>query len=148
MKKHILLIDDDKNEFTTFMLALKNINSDYHCAYAERSEQALDMLKYIQPDFIFIDYNLPNVNGLQVLSVIRNEPRLQRTKIYIYTETISEEVDKMARLLGADGCIEKNATIGWLTHLFKAIFDGELMPKYAIMRNPSQAGSLGSLFTS
>ena len=148
MKKHILLIDDDKNELTTFMSALKNIDGDYKCTYAERSEQALEMLKYIQPDFIFIDYNLPDVNGLQVLSVIHNEPRLQRTKIYIYTETISEEVEKMARLLGAAGCIEKNATVGWLTHLFKAIFDGQLMPKYAIMRNPSQAGSFGSFFTS
>jgi len=148
MKKHILLIDGDKNELTTFVSALKNINADYQCAYAENSEQALDLLKYIHPDFIFIAYDLPDVNGLQVLSVIRNEPRLQRTKIYICTETISEEVDKMARLLGAAGCIEKNATISWLTHLFKAIFDGQLMPKYAIMRNPSQAGSLGSLFTS
>ena len=148
MKKHILLIDDDKNELIFFISALKNINGDYKCTYAERSAQALEMLKYIQPDFIFIDYNLPDVSGLQVLSVIRNEPGLQRTKIYIYTETISEEVEKMARLLGAAGCIEKNATIGWLTHLFKAIFDGELMPKYAIMRNPSQAGSRGTLFIS
>jgi len=147
MKKHLLLIDDDKNELTLFMSALKDINGDFKCTYADRSEQALDMLKYIQPDYIFIEYDLPNVNGLQVLSVIRNEPGLQRTKIYIYTETISEEIDKMARLLGAAGCIEKKATVGWLTHLFKAIFDGQLMPKYAILRNPSQAGSLGTLFT-
>ena len=146
MKKHLLLIDADKKELTNFMSALKDINGDFKCTYAERSEQAMDMLKYIQPDFIFMDYNLPSVNGLQLLSVIRNEPRLQRTKIYIYTETISEEVDKMARLLGAAGCIEKNATVNWLTHLFKAIFDGQLMPNYAIMKNPSQPGSLGTLF--
>ena len=146
MKKHLLLIDDDQNELSSFMAALKEINGDFKCTYAGSSEQALEMLKYIQPDFIFLDYHLPQVNGLQVLSVIRNDPSLQRTKVYIYTETISEEIDKMAKLLGAAGCIEKNATVTWLAHLFKAIFDGQLMPKYATMRNPSQAGSLGTLF--
>ena len=146
MKKHLLLIDDDQNELSSFMEALKEINGDFKCTYAGSSEQALEMLRHIQPDFIFLDYDLPQVNGLQVLSVIRNEPALRQTKVYIYTETISEEIDKMARLLGASGCIEKNATVTWLTHLFKAIFDGQLMPNYAIMKNPSQAGSLGTLF--
>jgi len=146
MKKHLLLIDDDKNELNFFMAALKNISGDFKCTYAESSKQALEMLRYIQPDFIFLDYNLPQVNGLQVLSVIRNEPGLQRTKVYIYTETISEEIDKMARLLGAAGCIEKSKTITWLAHLFKAIFDGQLMPKYAVIRNSSQTGSSGTLF--
>lgn len=146
MKKHLLLIDDDKDELSFFMDALKDIDGDFKCTYAGNSEQALEMLKYLQPDLIFLDYNLPQVNGLQVLSVIRNEPALQRTKVYIYTETISEEIDKMAQLLGAAGCIEKSKTITWLVHLFKAIFDGQLIPKYAILRNPSQAGSLGTLF--
>jgi DNA-binding NarL/FixJ family response regulator len=140
MKKHILLIDADRHELTAFMAALKEMIGEYKCTYAESSEQALEMLKFIQPDFIFIGYNLPRVNGLQVLSVIRSEARLQRAKVYIYTETITEEIGKMARVLGAAGCIEKKATVSWLTHLFKAIFDGQLMPKFAILKNPSENG--------
>ncbi|TMI68575.1 MAG: response regulator [Bacteroidetes bacterium] len=88
MKKHILLIDHDKNELTAFMAALKEIQGDFKCTYAESSAQALEMLKYLQPDFIFIDYDLPEVNGLRLLSVIRNEPALKQAKIFIYTEMV------------------------------------------------------------
>jgi len=145
MKKHILLIDDDKNELATFMAALKDIEGDFKCTYAESSQQALEMLKYIQPDFIFIDSDMPDVDGLQILSYIRNEHSLQKAKAFIYTENISEETGKMAKLLGASGCIEKHPSVSWLTHLFKAIFDGQLMPRYAILKNPVSFGVLGSL---
>jgi len=136
MRKHILLIDHDKNELAAFMAALKEIQGDFKCTYAESSGQALEMLKYLQPDFIFVDYDLPGVNGLQLLSVIRGEPALKQAKVFIYTEMISEEIGKMARILGASGCIEKHATVSWLTHLFRAIFDGQLMPRYSILKNP------------
>jgi two-component system chemotaxis response regulator CheY len=139
MRKHLLLIDHDKNELTAFMAAIKEIQGDFKCTYAESSAQALEMLKYLQPDFIFVDYDLPDVNGLQVLAFIRNEPSLKQAKVFIYTENISEEVGKMARTLGASGCIEKHATVNWLTHMFKAIFDGQLMPNYSILKNPYQA---------
>jgi two-component system chemotaxis response regulator CheY len=142
MKKHILLIDNNKSELTIFMAALKEIQGNFKCSHAESSEQALAMLEYIQPDFIFVSHNLPHVNGLQIISVIRNEPVLERSKVYTYTEMISEEISKMARLLGASGCIEKSAEISWLIHLFKAIFDGQLMPGFAILKNPAQAERL------
>jgi DNA-binding NarL/FixJ family response regulator len=145
MKKHILLIDHDKNELTAFMAALKEIQGDFKCTYAESSAHALDMLKYLKPDFIFVDYDLPEINGLQLLSVIRNESALREAKVFIYTEMIGEEICKMARILGASGCIEKHATVSWLTHLFRAIFDGQLMPKYSILKNPQQAQLLQNI---
>ena len=139
MKKHILLIDNNKDQLAIFMAALREIQGDFNCTYAGSSEQALEMLEYIQPDFIFVANNLPHVNGLQIMSVIRNEPALERCKVYIYTEIVSEEISKMAELLGASGCIENSEEISWLTHLFKAIFDGQLMPRFAILRNPAQS---------
>ena len=145
MKKHILLIDHDKNELTAFMAALKEIQGDFKCTYADSSAQALEMLKYLQPEIIFVDYDLQGMNGLQLLSVIRNEPALRQTKIFVYTEMISEEIGKMARILGASGCIEKHATVSWLTHLLRAIFDGQLMPKYSILKKPYQAELIQSI---
>jgi CheY-like chemotaxis protein len=139
MKKHILLIDNNKNQLAIFMAALKDIQGNLKCTYAGSSEQALEMLEYIQPDFIFVSHNLPHVNGLQILSVIRNQPALGRCKVYIYAEMVSEEISKMAKLLGASGCIENSEEISWVTHLFKAIFDGQLMPRFAILRNPVQS---------
>jgi CheY-like chemotaxis protein len=135
MKKHVLLIDEDKSELNHFMSAIGNIKGNIKCTYASSSEQALEMLKFIEPHFIFIDYNMPKVNGLQLLSVIKGEPKLKGVKVFIYSENISDEIHKMARILGAAGCIEKHGTISWLTHQFTAIFAGDLMPSYALLKS-------------
>lgn len=63
MKKHILLVDDDKDEAMLFNEALKNVPGSFKCTYASSGLHALEMLNYIQPDFIFINFNMPVMNG-------------------------------------------------------------------------------------
>jgi DNA-binding response OmpR family regulator len=130
MKKHIMLIDDDKDELVIFMDALNPIMGDFKCTYADNAEQAYEMLKYLEPDVIFVDYNLPPLNGLQLLAVIRGKRKFRKSKVYLYSTTISDEVNKMARTLGAAGCIEKTNKISTLTHELKAILNPELLPSY------------------
>ncbi len=64
MKKHILLIDDDVDELKIFNDALEELPGNFKCTYASNAYQAMDMLKFIHPHFIFIDYNLPAMNGI------------------------------------------------------------------------------------
>jgi CheY-like chemotaxis protein len=134
MKKNLLLIDDDQDEFAIFMDALNDLHGSFKCDYAGSAEQALELLQSRVPDFIFVDFNMPNFNGLQLLSVIKGEPKLKKSKIFLYSGNISEETHKMARIFGAAGCIEKPGTINKLIHNFKAIFAGELMPEFAYLK--------------
>jgi CheY-like chemotaxis protein len=131
--KQVLLIDDDRDELGIFMDALKEINGPYNCSYANGADQALQMVHTNVPDFIFVDYNMPLVNGIQLLAVFKNEPKLKKAKIFIYSANITEEVHKMARVFGASGCIEKPNKISRLTHDFKAIFSGDLLPRFAYL---------------
>lgn len=114
MKKHILFIDENTNDLKIFLDAIKKIPGDFKCTYATASTQAIEMLKYIVPDFIFIDYNLPKLNGLQFLAIIRNEDRLRNVRSFLYSNRISEELNKMAMVLGATGCIEKTDAVNML----------------------------------
>jgi CheY-like chemotaxis protein len=66
MKTHIFLIDDDINEMKIFVDALKEVTGAFKCTYASNGIHALKMLLYLKPEAIFVDYNMPVMNGLEL----------------------------------------------------------------------------------
>ncbi|MBC7946318.1 MAG: response regulator transcription factor [Chitinophagaceae bacterium] len=130
MEKKILLIDDDPDEHLVFMDALKKVPGVFNCAYAECAEEGLALAKTYKPDIIFVDYNMPRVNGLEFLSVLRASVRPGLSRVYIYSTCISDEMNKMAKVLGASGCIEKTTTISTLIRELNAILYPDLLPNY------------------
>src|SRR5437868_1285668 len=99
MKKHIILIDDDRDELVIFMDALRKVPTDdgFKCTYANSSEQAIEMLKYLVPDYVFADFNMPGMNGLELLHYIKAVERFRTTQLYLYSTFVSQETkDKAA----------------------------------------------------
>jgi CheY-like chemotaxis protein len=126
MKEHILFINDNKDELALFLEALKKLPHEdgYKCTYAATPTQAMEMLKYLVPDYIFFDLNMRGMNGLQFLSRVRNEPRLTKAASYLYASSISEDVYDMLMSYGASGWIEKTDSLNRLTTKLK-IFIGD-----------------------
>ena len=135
MKMHVLVIDEDQNELVSFMEILKNIKETIGFKHAQSGRQAIEMLQHTTPDYIFIDYQLSEMNALQVVSAIRFLKKLKETKVYLYSDHFSDDTSKMARMLGATGCIEKGGQFSELVHKFKAVFSPELLPSYVFLRN-------------
>ena len=132
---HVLIIAEDQNALVSFMEILKNIKETIRIRYAQSGRQAIAILQHTIPDFIFIDYELSEMNALQVLSAIRFQRKFKETKVYLYTEHFSDDTSKMARMLGASGCIEKSGEFSDLVHKFKAVFSPELLPSYVFLKN-------------
>jgi len=135
MKKRVLLIDEDRNELVSFMEILKNIKDPCKCTFVQSGKEAIELLQHTVPDYIFIDYELTGINALQVLSAIRFQSKLKETRVYLYSDHIDDDSSKMARMLGASGCIEKSVDFSNLVHKFKAIFSPELLPPYVFLRD-------------
>src|SRR5215212_5313895 len=123
MKTHILLIDDDKDELTFFLDALKSVPCEdgFKCTYANNARQAREMLKYLVPDYIFVDYKMSEMNGLQFLLAIKNQLGLEKPKVYLYSIFCNEKIKKAAMNLGATGAIQKLYTIKALSEELKAV---------------------------
>jgi CheY-like chemotaxis protein len=68
MSKKILLIDDDEDEQWIFTEALKEISGSIKCLYAVTTAEGVELSKQSLPDYIFLDVNMPVLNGLNVLN--------------------------------------------------------------------------------
>lgn len=68
------LIDDDTDDQEIFMTVIEEINPGIACVTAGNGEEAIDKLSQQQfkPDLIFLDLNMPLMNGQQFLEATQN----------------------------------------------------------------------------
>jgi CheY-like chemotaxis protein len=116
--KKILLIEDDYLDVISVKRALSKLNIDHTLHVAHNGVDALSMLMgsanlqnssegKVQPDIILLDMNMPKMNGLEFLEIIKKYYSLKDIKVYIMT-TSAEEYDKTAATrLGIAGYILK-----------------------------------------
>jgi CheY-like chemotaxis protein len=121
MIKKILLVDDDEDELELFMQSLEDIPGAFSCTQANSGQHAMQLLPEIVPDYIFMDFNLPGMNGLELLQALKNDSRSQHIPVYLYSTTISPETNRIARQRGAAGCIEKPGSIGEMTAALRSV---------------------------
>jgi CheY-like chemotaxis protein len=123
MKRNILLIDDDADELGIFLDALDQLpDKSFICFYARDARQAMDMVHQFVPGFIFLDFNIPRINGLELLAELKRIPNLNNARIFLYSNHINDDVNRKAKTLGASGCIRKANTIETLVAELNTIF--------------------------
>jgi DNA-binding response OmpR family regulator len=97
----ILNVDDDFDDRELFCDALKAIDPGITCFQANGGEKALDFLSTSGtiPDFIFIDINMPRMNGYECVKAIRLNKDLKSLQIVMYSTSFNpKDVDKFSDL--------------------------------------------------
>jgi PleD family two-component response regulator len=133
MQKNILLIDDDIDELKIFTDAIKEVPGDFKCVFVSEPEDAMDLLQNFRPDYIFVDFNIPKTNGLEFLSAIKKTKDLREIPVFLYSTSITNEISKMAELLGAAGSIEKTYSIAMLATELKILLTDGAKPNYVML---------------
>ena len=133
MQKKILLIDDDIDELKIFTDAIKEVPGDFKCVFVNDTQEALNMLLSFIPDYIFVDFNIPKINGLDFLSAVKKTDTLKEVPVFLYSTSISKEMSKMAELLGAAGSIEKPFSIAMLASELKVLLTDGARPNYVLL---------------
>jgi DNA-binding response OmpR family regulator len=126
MKLHILLVDDDHEEFDLLLDALKMVEADdgFKCTYAANAEQALIILHSLVPHIILADLNMPGLTGLELLARLKKDTRLSNTGRYLYSSALTDSTRKTALSLGA-GCIAKTGDMTELINNLEKIVSGK-----------------------
>lgn len=104
--KSILLVEDDLDDQEFFVEALNEIDNTSLCGIANNGEEALVKLNnHLIPDLIFMDIQMPHMDGIECLTKIVQSEQIRDIPVIILSTAIPqiEEV----RSLGARGFIEK-----------------------------------------
>jgi len=108
-KLKILLIEDDTIEVMKFKRAIAKLEMAHELTEAKNGEEALLLLKDkgVLPDIIFLDLNMPRINGLEFLKMLKDDEVLRFLPTIILT-TSSNRKDVLASYsIGVAGYIIK-----------------------------------------
>jgi CheY-like chemotaxis protein len=99
----ILLVDDDEDDKELFCEAIAEIDSSINCLKANTGLEALELLKELDPypSFIFLDLNMPYLNGFQCLQRLKSCKTTVNIPVVIYTTSKLEDDITEAKRLGA-----------------------------------------------
>jgi len=127
VQKTLLIVDDDPDDIQLFCEALAEINETIHCFSATNGEEALQLLKatIVKPDFIFLDLNMPRMNGKQLLVQLKSDPQFASILVIIYsTSKIKQDVEDSLRM-GAVAFITKPNKFEYLVEAISHVLTGE-----------------------
>jgi two-component system chemotaxis response regulator CheY len=106
MKKTVLIIDDFENSL--FATGFSIQQAGYDILKAKSGKEALAILKSNPSvNLIVSDYNMPEMNGLQLVTQIKNNPDYQNIPIFILSTETKEEVRNKVMQAGASIWIKK-----------------------------------------
>lgn len=116
------LIDDDTDDQEIFLIALEGISETIKCKYANDGIKALEKLnldKSFIPDYIFLDMNMPRMNGKECLVEIRKIDRLKQVPTFIYSTSVDPRMVEEVKDLGATDVIIKPTSIKVLSDILE-----------------------------
>ncbi|MEO7264438.1 MAG: response regulator [Ferruginibacter sp.] len=122
--KLFFLIDDDQDDQEIFSLAVKNADDSFDCLCTDDCVDAIKKFaadKSLKPHAIFIDMNMPRINGLECLREVRKADHHKDTPIYIYTTSSDDKIRKESKVLGATGFITKPTSLNDLVSLISEV---------------------------
>lgn len=104
MQKKFLLADDDSDDSELFCEAVNEIDESIVCYLAADGGEVLEKLEdktFDVPDVIFLDINMPEVNGWECLKALKSQPAYRRVPVIIYSTSSAERDIQKAYDLGA-----------------------------------------------
>jgi CheY-like chemotaxis protein len=108
----ILIVDDDNEDCELFHEAINTVDSSIKCWTARDGKQAIHFLTkelVMPPDYIFLDINMPVMNGKDTLKEIKKNTRLRDIPVIMYSTTSdTREIQGYYQLGAHDFLIKPN----------------------------------------
>lgn len=147
-QKIILLADDDIDDTEMFCEALTNIDDNLICHCSTNGNDLFTKLNEISknPDLIFLDLNMPVLNGWQCLKILKEDQRFKDIPVIMISTSSHKGEIATAMDLGALCYFVKPNSFKEFTHILEEITEN-LGPnlKNAVI-NLQKSGS-GNIFT-
>jgi CheY-like chemotaxis protein len=127
MSERIMLVDDDIDDQLIFREIVQEITAQVECFTAANGLEALGLLNQMQPSpaIIFLDLNMPLVNGWEFLERVKKNDKMNQIPVIILTTSNDKTDKKKAIDHGARMFLTKTADLPSLRQSIREILKGE-----------------------
>ncbi|HJT23547.1 MAG TPA: response regulator, partial [bacterium] len=127
-KIKILLVEDNPSDAKLVSLALKGSDVPHELVVLSNGEAVLDYLQQNgpyagspRPDLVFLDLNLPRLNGVEILLEIRKDPSLRYLPVVVLSVSDAPENIRESYDAGADLFITKPTDLDHFSFIFQYV---------------------------
>lgn len=122
--KPILLVEDDDVDIMTIRRAFRKGNLRQELVVVNNGEEALDYLQdpnTLQPDVILLDLNMPLMDGVTFLRIVKRDPELRKIPVVILTSS-EEDQDRFETFdLSVAGYLLKPVEFAQFVHTLQVL---------------------------
>ncbi|MCR9062395.1 MAG: response regulator [Cytophagales bacterium] len=119
----IYLVDDDQEDQEIFDMALLETGIQASLKCFNNATSFIEKFKgdCTVPDYVFLDLNMPKINGLECLKILSNESCLNRSRIIVYSTSSNEKDINESKALGAHDYLIKPVSFQVLVNSIKSL---------------------------
>jgi CheY-like chemotaxis protein len=121
----ILLADDDEDDRMIIDEAFKHINYAAGIKKFINGEAMLHYLEQIEPSLypsvIVLDNTMPKMDAVDLLSILKKNPKYEKIPVVVYTSALSEHKKEQLLAMGAYACLEKGALMDDIVEVAKQL---------------------------
>jgi CheY-like chemotaxis protein len=101
LNRTILIVDDDPSIRRLIATTLEDV-SGFRLQEASDGAEALEVALDAKPEIVFLDLEMPRVDGIETCRRLRSEPRLADVTIVVLTGASGDVAEQSAQAAGAD----------------------------------------------
>ncbi len=120
--RSLLIADDDIDDIMLILLAIDTFSKDINISHVQDGKQLITFLtQEIKPELILLDINMPKINGVDCLKMIKDNKYCENIPIIMYSTSANEEVIEKCFQLGAARYIVKPYKFDQIVNFMKMV---------------------------
>jgi CheY-like chemotaxis protein len=117
MSKKVLIVEDNEQNRILMRMILRHLQCEL--LEAVNGEEGIRLAKEQKPDLIYMDIQMPLMDGLTATKILKGDPKTKDIKIIIVTSYAMKGDRERALEVGADGYITKPINISEIEEITK-----------------------------
>ncbi|NWL87865.1 histidine kinase [Paenibacillus sp. 79R4] len=126
----VILVDDQRIILDSLRTALESQSRLQIVGMAESGEEALTVCSQTRPDIVLMDVNMPNMNGIEAMEVIKERDATIKVVILSAIENVNQAVEALQK--GANGYLLKSVQPKELMDTLRFIHSGDTIIHHEI----------------
>jgi two-component system cell cycle response regulator DivK len=135
MKKTVLIVEDNELNMKLFHDLLQA--HDIDTIQTRNGHEVMGLARARQPDLIIMDIQLPEISGLEVTKMLKDDPDLRRIPVVAVTAFAMKGDEQKIREGGCEDYISKPISVGRFIEVIKSHLERASAPEAALAAEDS-----------